>query len=97
MVIIQFFSGAISNVYPVVNGDVNLTFDAYYMNVFCLYVEAFPIMEIVIKADINCPWITPNIRACIKKKAKLYRMVICGTINKADYTYFSNHLTTLLR
>ena len=25
------FSGAISNVYPVVNGDV---FDAYYMNVF---------------------------------------------------------------
>ena len=62
------FSGAISNVYPVVNGDVNLTFYAYYMNVFGLYDEAFPIIEIVIKADINCPWITPNIRACIKKK-----------------------------
>ena len=91
------FSGAISSVYPVVNGDVNLTFDAYYMNVFGLYDRAFPIIEIVIKADINCPWITPNIRACIKKKAKLYRMVIRGTIKKADYTYFSNHLTTLLR
>ena len=91
------FSGEISSVYPVVNGDVNLTFDAYYMNVFGLYDRAFPIIEIVIKDDINCPWITPNIRACIKKKAKLYRMVVRGTINKADYTYFSNHLTTLLR
>ena len=93
MVIMQFFLEK----FPVVNGDVNLTFDAYYMNVFGLYDRAFPIIEIVIKADINCPWITPNIRACIKKKAELYRMVIRGTINKADYTYFSNHLTTLLR
>ena len=91
------FSEAISSVYPVINGDINLTFDAYYMDVFGLYDEAFPIIEIIIKADVNCPWITPNIRACIKKKAKLYRMVTRGTINKADYTYFSNQLTILLR
>ena len=65
------FSEAFSIVHSVINGDVNLTFDAYYMDVFCLYDEAFPIIEIIIKADVNCPWITPSIRACIKKKAKL--------------------------
>ena len=83
--------------HPVINGDVNLTFDAYYMDVFDLYDEAFPIIEIIIKADVNCPGITPSIRACIKKKAKLYKMATRGTINRADYTYFSNNLTALLR
>ena len=91
------FSEAISRVHPVINGDVNLTFDAYYIDVFGLYDEAFPIIEIIIKADVNCPWITPSIRTCIKKKAKLYRMATCGTINRVDYTYFSNNLTALLR
>ena len=41
--------------HPVINGDVNLTFDTYYMDVFGLYDEAFPIMEIIIKTDVNCP------------------------------------------
>ena len=61
------FSEALPRVHPVINGDVNLTFGAYYMDVFGLYDEAFPIIEIIIKADVNCPWITPSIRACIKK------------------------------
>ena len=91
------FSEAISRVHPVINGDVNLTFESYYTDIFGLYDEAFPIIEIIIKADVNCPWITPSIRACIKKKAKLYRMATRGTVNRADYTYFSNNFTALLR
>lgn len=92
------FSGLISNMNPVViNEDVNMTFDSYYLNAFSLYEQAFPIIESIIRADVNCPWITPPIKICIRKKAKFYRMVIRGTIDKTDYTYFSNRLTALLR
>ena len=40
---------------------------------------------------------TPGLRNCIRKKASLYRMYVRGTIIKADYTYYKNRLTTLIR
>ena len=38
-----------------------------------------------------------ELKACIRKKASLYRMYVRGTILKADYNYYKNRLTTLLR
>ena len=49
------------------------------------------------KKKINGEWMTSDIKACIKKKSKLYGMFVRGRIVKQDYTYYGNKLTTLLR
>ena len=92
------FSSHLTDIYPEeVNGDMNLTFDAYFMNIYDAYNASYPLITQVVRDDTNCPWITPLIKCCIKKKSKLFRMCNRGTIQKEQYTQFKNRLTTLLR
>ena len=78
--------------------DMNMTFDYYFLQLFELYDSAFPITTENNPKDLtNCPWITPRIKVCIKKKSKLYRMYLRGTIPKIAYTFYNNRLTLLLR
>ena len=62
-----------------------------------MYERAFPLTPLKIKDIDGCPWMTPELRTCIRKKASLYRMYVHGTIIRADYTYYKNRLTTLIR
>ena len=93
-----FFTRLVSNMnLRVIDDDINMTYDSYSSSVYDVYNMAYPLTTKVIKDGKNCPWITPSIKVCIKKKAKLYRMYIRGTIAKVCYTFYKNHLTTLLR
>ena len=92
------FTSSVSDInLRVINNDMNMTYNYYFSSVYDLYNAAFPLMTKVIKDGKDCPWITPAIKICIKKKAKLYRMYIRGTIDKVYYTLFRNHMTSLVR
>ena len=79
------------------NGDMNLSFCNYFSQLWDIYERAFPLTLLRSKDIEGCPWMTPGLRNCIRKKASLYRMYVCGTIIKADYTYYKDRLTTLIR
>ena len=92
------FSSHLTSINPEeVSGDMNLTFDAYFMSIFQAYNVSYPLITQIVREDRNCPWISPQIKSCIKKKSKLFRMCNRGTIHKEQYTNFKNRLTTLLR
>ena len=80
-----------------VNGDMNLSFCNYFSQLWDIYERAFPLTPLKSNDVEGCPWMTTGLRSCIRKKASLYRMYVCGTIIKADYTYYKNRLTTLIR
>ena len=42
-------------------------------------------------------WVTPDLKQCIKKKARLYKAYLNGRISKGDYTLYKNRLTNLIR
>ena len=42
------------------------------------------------------PWMTGELKQCIRKKERLYKLYVRGVIPKGDYTYFKNRLTNLL-
>lgn len=79
------------------NADMNQTFSNYFSQLWDIYERAYPLMTCKVKDSEGCPWMTPGLKACIKKKAKFYRMYIRGTIMKADYNYYKNRLTMLVR
>ena len=92
------FTTYVSNIFPVpINDDMNETFNSYFSRIFEAYNEAYPITSDKIKVAKNCPWMTPRIKACIRKKSQLYRMFVRGTIVREDYTTYKNRLTSLLR
>ena len=92
------FSNRLSLINLTLLEDMNMTFDYYFFQLFELYESAFPITPQNNTNDLtNCPWITPQIRICIKKKSKIYRMFLRGTILKIAYTVYNNKLTLLLR
>ena len=91
------FTRDLSTVLPSsVNDDLNATFDNYFNNVFDIYDRSYPLVTKLVNYNRNSPWINNRIRFCIKKKSKLYRMYIRGTIIRDEYTYYSNRLNTLL-
>ena len=81
----------------IINNDVNQTFDSYYSRVFEPYDTSYPKETKAMKKKKNGEWITSDIKACIKKKSKLYGLFVRGRIVKQDYTYYAYKLTTLLR
>ena len=92
------FRTLISNIIiDVVEGNFNLTFDGYVKKVFECYDASFPLIEHRIKSKRSAPWITPRLKQCISKKAKLYKLLLKGRITRANYNFYRNRLTALLR
>ena len=91
------FANNLANLAPVIMGDMDCTFDHYFLKVFEDYNRAYPITTSNATTLQNCPWVTPRIRKCIKKKSKLYKMSLRKTIPRADYNTYNNLLTHLLR
>ena len=80
-----------------VNADMNQTFCNYFSQLWDIYERAYPLISCKNKELEGCPWMTPGLKACIKKKANLYRMYVRGTIMKVEYNYYKNRLTMLVR
>ena len=92
------FSLLLSNIkVHMVEGNFNLTHDNYWSKVLECYNTAFPVKEYTNKAKDPAPWMTPRLKQCIGKKSKLYKLYLKGRIAKAEYTFFRNRLTALIR
>ena len=92
------FSRSLMQICPnIIGDDVDHTFDNYWTNVFHAYNHAYPVIEKLASLSRNNEWLTPPIKACIRKKSNLYYLFIRGSITKESYTYYANLLTTLLR
>ena len=84
-------------VVSLVNGNMNQTFLNYFSQIWDIYERAFPLNPLKNRETEGCPWMTPGLKLCIRRKATLYRMYVRGTILKEEYTHFKNRLTTLIR
>ena len=72
----------------------NSYFNHFHTHLFRIYNNSFPIRKKRIKSNsINLPWITPELRRCIKKKYRLYNLYRRGIISKRDFNTFKNTLT----
>ena len=78
-------------------GRFNEVFEKYYKALFHLYNTAFPVVMARLKGKKMVPWMTRELKQCIKKKEKLYKLYMKGSIAKNDYAYYKNRLTNLLR
>ena len=58
---------------------------------------SFPLTVCNIKNKKSTPWITPRLKQCISKKARLYKLFLRGKIARTDYIYYKNQLTSLIR
>ena len=81
----------------IVNGDMNKTFNNYFSQLWNIYERSYPMVPLKGKEIENCPWMTFDLKSCIRKKARLYRMYIRGSIIKEDYTSYKNKLTSVIR
>ena len=94
---ILLFTNCLESIIPTpVNDHMNMTFNSYFSRVFDGYDAAYPIASRPVKGSKDNSWINLPIKRCIRRKARLYRMYIRGTIFKYDYTYYKNRLTVLL-
>ena len=78
-------------------GNFNLTYDNFVDDVFRDYEVAFPLTVRNMRTKKPAPWITPRLKQCISKKAKLYRLFLRGRIARCDYISYKNQLTSLIR
>ena len=74
------------------------TFEAYDANLFTIYDNSYPIVRraFMNNGTKNNEWLTPGIKACIKKKSKLYKIFLGLRIIRESYTDYANKLTALL-
>ena len=77
--------------------DINIIYNDYFSKVFGGYNMAFPIENFEVRKNNSFAWVTPGLKQCIKKKARLYKAYLNGRISKGDYTLYKNRLTNLIR
>ena len=72
--------------------DMNIVFDMYYRNLFKVYDLSYPLVRRTIsnEGNKNAEWLTPAIKACIRKKSKLYKIYLGGQIYRDGYTIYAN-------
>ena len=92
------FTALLSNLSPgIIDGNFGLTYENYVKRLLDCYNIAFPIAVRAIKSKHPAPWLSYKLKQCIKKKAKLYKLYLRSIITKADYTFYRNRLTAVLR
>lgn len=94
----ETFRMFLSNIHVnIVGNNMDTVYNVYFAQVLGDYDRAFPIENYVMKSKHSSAWITPKLKECIKKKAKLYREYLKGHINKRDYTTYKNRLINVIR
>ena len=82
----------LSNIHVNMSGsDINTIYYEYFTKVIESYNKAFPIENSTKKSKNSCPWMTPRLKECIKKKAKLYREYLKGHISKREFSFITRH------
>ena len=74
--------------------SLNNAFNYFHGKLYDCYNSSFPIKKKKVKSNpVNAPWITPDLRICIKKKYKLFSMMRRGLIEKRYFNLYKNALT----
>ena len=85
-----------SNVMSFSNNDV--AFTKFYNLLFNTYKSSFPIKKRKIKSNIcGQPWVTPDLKYCIRKKYRLYNLLKRGFITRHHFRNYSNILRNVIR
>ena len=77
--------------------NMNSIFEKYHKILFDAYNLSFPLVLKTIKSKETAPWMSCRLKDCIKKKSKLYRMYLRGTVTREEYTQYKNRLTSVVR
>ena len=76
--------------------DPNNRFNYFFNSLLRFYNSSFPIKKKKVKNNtINAPWVTPDLKKCIKKKYKLFNLLKRGLITKRDFNTYKNTLAWL--
>lgn len=83
---------------PVLNcDDVNIAVGLFWEKLWKMYNSSFPIKRKKVKSNlINAPWITPEIKKCIKKKYRLFNYFKRGLIQKRQFIMYKNALNWVI-
>ena len=77
--------------------QLNVAFDLFFTKLFHVYNSAFPIKKKRIKSNlINEPWVTPQLKKCIKKKFVLFNLLRRGLIQRQQFNRYKNALTWVI-
>ena len=75
------------------NHNTNAAFDQFFGKLMEIYNSSFPIKRKKIKSNlINAPWVTPELKKCIKKKYRLFNLLKRGLIQKRQFNVYKNAL-----
>ena len=73
--------------------EINDAFEQFHSKLFEIYDSSFPVKRKKIKSNlVNAPWVTPDVRKCIKKKYKLFNQMKRGLIHKRHFNVYKNTL-----
>ena len=76
----------------------NVAFEIFFTKLFEIYNSAFPIKKKRMKNNlINAPWVTPQLKRCIKKKFALFNLLRRGLIQRQTFNKYKNLLPRMKR
>ena len=77
--------------------DPDLAFTTFYNKLFSEYNSCFPIKRKKINTNLmNEPWMTRDLRRCVKKKFKIYNLLKRGLISRTRFNVYKNTLAWLI-
>ena len=80
------------------NDNPDICFKIFYDKLFKVYNDCFPKKKKKIKINrIRAPWVTPDLKRCIKKKYRLYNYLKRGLINRQDFNKYKNTLSWVIK
>ena len=72
-------------------------FKFFYDKLFKIYNEAFPVkIKKIFVNNIKAPWVNRKLRLCIKKKFKLYNLMMRGIVSKRSYNAYKKTLVYVI-
>ena len=75
----------------------DIAFNYFWCNLWKVYNSCFPIKRKKVKSNlINAPWMTPDLRKCIRKKYRLFNALRRGLIQRRQFNMYKNALTWLI-
>ena len=77
--------------------NINVAIGLFWEKLWKVYNSSFPIKRKKVKSNlINAPWITPEVKKCIKKKYRLFNYLRRGLIQKRQFIAYKKALNWLI-
>ena len=78
--------------------DPDEAFDTFYNKLFSEYNSSFPVKRKKIKKNLmSQPWVTIDLKRCIKKKSQIYNLLKRGLITRTRFNIYKRTLAWLIK